>query len=545
MSKKGISWGMDIVFVLVLFYVWAWVGVWFNQEAMRSPDVFLPITQFTEGHLAATVVGVLEWNNDSLFDFYTDDIGWPDGLRFRPMMWPTIVLGILLNPVYALNLVWSYTLACNAVCGFFLVRVLGLSRVSALVAGSLMAWNPWVRTTLSNGQFEQSYVGIIALLWGMVLLAEKKPKIGIMGTFVVVLLGGLAVPNCLLTGLMGLPLLGIWRIVGNFRRTPMWCGCALAAICAGLMVNSYQSEGFDSDEPQFFAPRRADDASMSNTASWESLWSAPTESYANNQVAHITYQGEIWPRIGVLGGVLGGGLGHMGAAVAFELIHIALGPTVEIEGNTYYLPVSWLAYYVPILGRSGSYYRFAMGGFVSFALCGAAFIDRVRRFSLVLAIGVGAYVLQEAWTETNDMIGHPIPMTASMAFPHTEVDSLRGGKGPVLGLPLLKNSNCDKEAVGYVKEYWQHQRPILHTMAPPVRYRSNEPKIARLLNVLDDAQCSSKVEKTVQRMGIGAVILYLDGACTFSSVQKQCLIDGLGAPQMGRDVWIWDGLLSD
>lgn len=542
MSNRTKGFLFDIVLAVLLFYLWGWVGVWFNQASMRAPTELLPITEFTEGHLAGTAVGVVEWEKDSLFDLFVDDIGWPDGLVYRPMMWPSIALGIFFGPVMAINLLWSYALSWNAICGFFLLRVLGLSRVSAVVAGSLMAWNPWVRTTLSNGQFEQSFIGTIALLWGMVFLAERNRWFGVLGTFWVVLLGGLAVPNVALTGLVALPVLGAWRVLGNVRRLIPWSLCACATIGAGLLVNGYQSAGFSSDEPQFFSPRRADDSSMDNVATLDSLFSSPTKIVSNNQVAHIPYQGEIWPKAGTIGAFLGGGVGVMGLLATVDMVHFSLGPQVKIEEDTYYLPVSWLAHYAPILAQSGSYYRFALGGFVGFALCVGAGIHRVRSFSLILSMVLGGLIVQESMEETEKMKGHPIPLSASTAFLH-DVASLRGGKGAVLGLPLLKNMNCDKGSFGYVKEYWLHRRPILHTMEPPIRYRSNEPKISRLMRVLDDAQCASKISAAIRRLSVGAVIFYTKSQCNLSQEQKECLQKGLGVPQKSRGVWIWDDLL--
>lgn len=534
----------DIMLAALLFYAWGWMGVWFNQASMRDPSELLPITEFTEGHLAGTVVGVVEWESGSLWDLYVDDIGWPDGLVYRPMMWPSIALGALVGPVLAINILWSYALSWNAICGFFVIRVLGLSRIAALTAGSLMAWNPWVRTTLSNGQFEQSFIGTIALLWGFVFLSERNRKVGVLGTFLVVVLGGLAVPNVVLTGLVALPVLGVCRVLRHPRRLLPWSVCAFATIAGGLLVNSYQSAGFSSDEPQFFSPRRADDSSMDNVATLSSLMDAPTKTVANNQVAHIPYQGEIWPKAGAVGALIGGGIGRMGVLAAVDMVHFSLGPSVKVEEDTYYLPVSWLAHYAPILAQSGSYYRFAMGGFVGFALCVAAGLHRIRRYSLMVSIVVGGFVVRESIQETENMRGHPIPLSASSAFDHPQVEQLLGGKGAVLGLPLLKNMNCDKGSFGYVKEYWLHRRPILHTMEPPIRYRSNEPKISRLMRVLDDASCSSKITAAIQRMGVGAVILYTSSQCNLSQEQKSCLEQGLGTPQKSKGVWIWDDLLK-
>jgi len=542
MSSRHKNILLDVALAILLFYLWGWVGVWFNQAAMRSPETLLPITEFTEGHLAATVVGIVEWEKNSLFDLYVDDIGWPDGLVYRPMMWPSIALGVLVGPVLAINLLWSYALSCNAVCGFFLMRVLSMSRISALVAGSLCAWNPWVRTTLSNGQFEQSYIGVIALIWGCVFLSEKHWKSGVGATFIVVLFSGLAVPNCTLTALVALPFLGVWRVLSHPRRVVVWSLCAVATVAAGMCVNSYQSAGFNSDEPQFFAPRRADDSSMDNTASLETLFSAPTKQVANNQVIHVSYQGKIWTKGALLGVVIGGPPAWMGILSTISMVHLALGPKVDIEGVTHYLPVAWLAHYAPILAESGSYYRFSMGGFVGFALCIAAGLHRIRQFSFVLSLLLGGYIIRQAKQETDSMKGHPIPLQAKTAFLHPDVAALQSGTGAVLGLPLLKNMGCDKGSFGYIKEYWLHRRPLLHTMEPPIRYRSNEPKISRLMRVLDDPKCASKIEATIQRLRVSGVIVYLDAQCPLSKAQRNCLEEGLGMPKKGSRVWIWDGI---
>jgi hypothetical protein len=283
---------------------------------------------------------------------------------------------------------------------------------------------------------------------------------------------------------------------------------------------------------------------MNNVATLSSLFDDTTKSVANNQVAHIPYQGDIWPEMGAVGALIGGGIGRMGFVAAIEVVHFSLGPSVSIGEKTHFLPVAWLAHYAPILAQSGSYYRFAMGGFVAFALCVAAGIHRVRQFSFLIACGLGTYVVVQGFEETQSMKGHPIPLSASIAFEHPEIDMLRDGKGAVLGLPLLKNMNCDKGSFGYVKEYWQHKRPILHTMEPPIRYRSNEPKISRLMRVLDDDACASKIEAAIQRLRVGSVVLYTDAQCSFSKQQRLCLQEGLGKPYKGKGVWIWDGLLT-
>ena len=68
MSTKAREICFDIMLAALLFYAWGWMGVWFNQASMRAPSELLPITEFTEGHLAGTVVGVVEWR---LFHFHT------------------------------------------------------------------------------------------------------------------------------------------------------------------------------------------------------------------------------------------------------------------------------------------------------------------------------------------------------------------------------------------------------------------------------------------------------------------------------------------
>ena len=155
---------------------------------------------------------------------------------------------------------------------------------------------------------------------------------------------------------------------------------------------------------------------------------------------------------------------------------------------------------------------------------------------------LGGTLIRNAWIETVQMKGHPIPLSAQEAFPAPEIAQLRTGTGAVLGLPLLKNMGCDKGSFGYVKEYWLHRRPILHSMEPPIRYRSNEPKIGRLQRALASETCSQKISAILSSLRVGSLIVQQNARCPLSTKQLRCLEDAFGSPTRGREVLIWERL---
>ncbi|MEC7987027.1 MAG: hypothetical protein VX278_17795, partial [Myxococcota bacterium] len=311
---------------------------------------------------------------------------------------------------------------------------------------------------------------------------------------------------------------------------------------AGVLVSGYQSYNFEDTAPQFFSPRRADDSSMQSVATLSSLWSPPSVSVASNQVVHCTYLGRVWPIAGIGGGLLGGPVGWMSLVVDAGLIHLSLGPSVDVGEDTYYLPVAWVQDSIPVLSQSGSYYRFVMGSFVAFALGVGAGLNTISRYSTFLAVGMGGLLIRNAWVETEKMKGHPIPLTAQTAFSSPEIAKLRGGEGAVLGLPLLKNMGCDKGSFGYVKEYWLHRRPILHSMEPPIRYRSNEPKIGRLQRAFISADCAKKMPAVLSSLNVGSLIVQLNARCPLSTEQLRCLEDAFGSATRGKEVLLWETL---
>ena len=184
-----------------------------------------------------------------------------------------------------------------------------------------------------------------------------------------------------------------------------------------------------------------------------------------------------------------------------------------------------------------------MGGVACFALASGLALQAISRRSVLLAGGLLYLLSVQAVTEVNAVKAHPIPLYTRKALFHPELASLRGGEGAVLDLPVLKGQGCDKNSLAYLNAYWVHQRPILHSMFPPVSYRSSEPRVSRLVRTLGKENCADKILAAIQAMGVGAVVVHQTKKCPLQPAQLQCLRQALGPPA-GEDralLW-WDGL---
>ena len=180
------KYGGDIFCLFLISYGGLWFTLWYTQGLWQQSNM-VPSTAFTDGHLITIAVGKWELLNDSLFDFHTNRIGWPKGLVYLPLMWPTIVLASFVGTIPAFNFTYLYIPIFNAICGYFWGRSLQNSRSISLLCALLVGWNPWVRETLGNGQFEQAIIGIIALMWACAKYVEHKPLFGSLSLAIVIL----------------------------------------------------------------------------------------------------------------------------------------------------------------------------------------------------------------------------------------------------------------------------------------------------------------------------------------------------------------------
>ena len=508
----------------------------------------MPNTTFTDGHFIGTAVGVHEAESGNTFEFHTTQVGYPDGLVFRPLMWPSILMGLLYGPVAALNYTWTFMASFNAICGYLACRSLGVRVIGSLLGGVMVGWNHWVCTTLGNGQIEQSAIGAIALIWACGLLSEKKPLIASAGMFAIVVFSGISVPNCALTALLGLPILFAGRLLFQKKIFFRWSLVMLAALLGALVVNQYQSINFDSTLPQFFKPRSGTDASMASNATLESLISPADVAAESYKVIHSTFLGTMWIYAGLAALFIGGRKGWLVGTLAIWLILLALGPTIQLNGGNYYLPIAVIQQFAEILQHSSSYYRFVMGAIVALGIGAAVMIHSISKYSSLAALLIALYWGNAAITETNQEAVHPLPYSAKKAFFNPILTELKGTEGAVLDLPLLKD--CDKNSFRYLNAYWLHRRPILHSMMPPVLYgRANEFRIQQLKNALDSDRCESYyaagIKGLLQKMDIGAVVIHQNGQCRIQDKHIDCIRQALGTPthQTQKIIW-WDNLLQ-
>jgi hypothetical protein len=117
----------------------------------------VPWTPFTDGHRIALGFG------DGTLGARTLPLA--GGADFRPLLWPVELLSQVVGPDRALVAAFVLTPVFNGVAGWILGAALRLPRWGRFVLGAALAWNPWVHTTLANGQLEQAVIGGAALMW--------------------------------------------------------------------------------------------------------------------------------------------------------------------------------------------------------------------------------------------------------------------------------------------------------------------------------------------------------------------------------------------
>lgn len=231
------------------------LGLWLTANSwLTMPGHGVPSTHFTDGHLVATVLSSQALVEGDGLRFWTERAGWPDGLMLRPLLWPMVLAATVTGPVWALTLAWALTPLLGAVGGITLARVLGAGVWGRFLCGALLAWAPWVRVTLANGQVEQSWIGALALVWAAAVWAEGGRTWRVAVTPIALLGLGLAGPNLGLTAALGLGAIAVIRLAGGHAK---WGRTALVlslSLGATLAVNQYHSSNFDGT-PNLFSPR--------------------------------------------------------------------------------------------------------------------------------------------------------------------------------------------------------------------------------------------------------------------------------------------------
>jgi hypothetical protein len=530
-----------------------------SQCWLLDGGVGVPRTLFSDGHVVGTQLGGDMLLSGDLAKLWTVRAAWPGGARLRPLLWPVAVGGLTVGPAVALTLAWALVPALGVLGGAALARVCGAGPWGAALSGALLAWAPWVRVTLANGQVEQAGLGAVALAWAAAVFAEEGGWGRVVWAPAVLLGVGLAAPNLALTGGVGLGLLALARALGDRTRWTRHAVVVVLGLAACAASASYHRAGF-TEGPDVFRPRERAPAEVSRKrayagpiAGWHAVDTAQLEDATptallvppgplafERPAQHAPFLGYIV----LLGAILGAirrpraALPWVGVGLAFCVL--SLGARLQLSA-THFLPLPWLLVEraVPAVAQSGTPYRMAMGAIVSFAV--AAGVGLVGSGRAVPGVALALATL--AWLETTLLPGHPLPFPAQVAGGHVALDQLDGDGGPVLDLPLPIIGRCEAQPAHYLAGVARHRRPYLHTAdaGRDLRsYASNRERMVALDRSLARSDCPETLPARLAALEVSAVIGHLDETCALSSRDRGCLEAALGPPDVvADDVLIW------
>ena len=500
----------------------------------------VPHSLFTGGHFAAAA---LMGDGELL---HTVRIY--NGATFGPLLWPMGLLSVLVGPLWGLRLVWGLTPAFNAACGFALGRQLGLSSRGMALVGGLLAFAPWVRTTLGNGQIEQAVIGGAALIWAAALW-ESRHRLWL--TPLLVLAVGLAAPNVALAACLGLPFVLLPR-----RRWGRMA--AVLALCATALfaASKYHAMSYDAESVRFFIPRQAPPEFLAT----ELLdrrpsvgWAAENPAALSNAVPR-SFVEPVGPRgfdrpvvhAPYLGGVL---LLAAGVALvrrrrgALPMALAAGALAVFSMGASYRglpMPMALVHVLAPMIGLSDTSYRLVLGAVVALGgLAGVALDPLLKRFGWLLPLVVVA-----SWAETLVLPNHSLPLPTEPAYPHPVLAGVGDGEGAILELPL-PTLQCNAMVQHHVSSVAVHGRPMLYGATQVEDY----PVVAMRLSRFEAAYagkeiCLGELPRLVRELKVGAVVLHHDHFCGLPRSLEACLVELYGEPDGGdggADYWVLDG----
>ncbi len=486
----------------------------------------IPATRFTGGHVAGAWLGA----KAGVFGTSTPLARWPDGASLRVLMWPLSAAALALPVPWVLLLAWTLVPAFNGLGGYALGRALGGSPAAAAVAGGLVAWSPWVRGTLGNGQLEQAVVGVVALVWAAAVLAEAH-RAALGGVLVAVVSGGLAAPNLALAALVGLGGLAAGRVLAAPRadrgRRAVGYAAALALGAAGaLVVNAWHAPAMAATGGLFRPSTGAMPGhALTEVATLTGLV-RPAGVPPGQDVQHVIFIGWVLILVGVVAALRRAGAGAL-AAGALALV-FAFGPAVEVGGQALALPLAALEAAAAIAARSGQAYRFVAATAVGLAVAGGLALGD-RRWAAAL-VGL-------AWAEAALGPGQPLPQPALPMAPHASLVEV-AGDAPLLDLPLARGPGCREAARHFFRSQPLHGRPLLHDLDAPAGYAMGAPSADRLRATLGSPACAAAFPPLVEEVAVIVLHDDLDG-CPPPPGAADCLTRAFGAPAGQADHVTW------
>jgi hypothetical protein len=494
------------------------IGLWSVSAVYADPLNRLPTTQFTSGHLFACSLARAEVHLHGFIPDHTFLVGWPAGAAYNPVMWPTVALALALEPVVAVWLTFALTPVVNAVCAVMLARKLGMSPIAQAVGGGLLAWNPWVRETLANGQLEQAWPGVVALLWTGAL-STKQATTGNSWRLPLLGLGaaacGASFPHLAVGGGAGLGVLLLVEAALTDRR---WgkVTVVLLAVAAGLLAaGAWHATGYNA-AINAFAPKGSSGTpgsldGLPEAAALSAFVVPPSPPTTSSGVLHCAWLGWVMPVAAVLGLVRGRAKAAPLGVAALALLVLALGPNI----GPIPLPYALLAKLSDTLARSGSPYRMVGAATVALAMLAASGVRRN---------GVGALLVGVAWVETMHFGTRPLPYVGRQIDRDPVVAALNAHEGAVLDLPL-GSKTCD--AGHYAQQATRRQRPV-SVITSGVPYSATKGLVRKFALAESQADCGLALRELVAREGYSSVVLH-DHGCRVSDKLRSCLKSAFGA----------------
>jgi hypothetical protein len=448
------------------------VNVW---PALASGGV--PNTRFTVGHLVALGISWREhtWLRTTLLD-------WPDGATFRPLLWPVHLLAMATGPLAAFNVAYVLTPLANAAGGWALGRAVGAAPWGRAATALLCAWNPWVQSTLSNGQVEQALPGGAAAIWAAALAGPWWAPGVLVGAV------GLAAPHVALAACLGLAVLAL----ANPRRWRDALAGGVPVVAAVVLLHAYHVASFVPGA-HVFAPRGSGGGVVApllpETVSWRSILFKPARSDAYLAVVHCRYLG--FPL--VVSAILGRRRDLLvTAAVLFVAASVPGWGFGEMAGAL-------------------NPYRFVLG--MTAACAGSAALWARTPARALLLAGV-------VWTETLVVRLAPFP-TRALAV---DVEPMPGGEGAVLDVPFPRPT-CKDAADHYALQSVLHDRPAANALGVEwSAYGSRQAMLRQLDELLQDAErCPVALPGRLADLGFGSVVLHDHRNCPPTDAERACV----------------------
>lgn len=490
------------------------LGAWTVSGVFGDPLNRLPDTQFTSGDLFAVSLARAElWTRGYIPD-HTALIAWPTGAAFNPIMWPLLVLGFLFEPVVALWLTFALTPVANALGGLVLGRTLGLTRVQQATLAGALAWSPWVRETLANGQLEQTWPGIIALLWALGVRASERGGWSVPAVGVFAAVCGASFPHLALGAGVGL---GVLLLTRRKAGTPWLRVVAVLGLAAlGLaLAGVWHASGYNAPI-NAFAPKGSASAPGGLEGLPESAapldFVKPPAPPTRSGVLHSAWLG--WAVPFAAGWAL---LRERARAAPFAwasaaLLVLALGSRL----GPVPMPYAILPMLSDTVARSGSPYRMVGAAIVGLAVVAAMGVRSKRAGIALVAL---------AWLETLAFGTRALPYATRTVPRDPVVAALNAHAGAVLDLPL-GSKTCD--AGHYAQEATRRRRPV-PVVTSGVPYSAARGLVRSVAVAESQPDCGAALRELVLGQGYTSVVVH-DHGCRVSDRLLACVTSAFGAP---------------